>query len=128
MGEKTQERRGAERVVQPTLRVTLLGSDYERLGDLAAVNASTTGLLVESVTASQLTVGSETRPIPLRPKQRCNGVIWDTERPGNVPFRATVVRVEPEDGPAERLALRLTWIDPSAYMTYQQLVYDQPIE
>lgn len=125
MGESTQERRGAQRVVQPTLRVTLLGSDYERLGDLAAVNASTTGLLVESVNSSELVVGSESRTVPLRPKQRCNGVIWDTERPGNIPFRATVVRVEPEVGPAERLALELTWIDPSAYMTYQQLVYSQ---
>jgi hypothetical protein len=125
MGESTQERRGAQRVVQPTLRVTLLGSDYERLGDLAAVNASTTGLLVQSVTSAGLLVDAEARPVPLRPKQRCNGVIWDTERPGNIPFRAVVVRVEPEEGPAERLALELTWIEPSAYMTYQQLVYGQ---
>ena len=126
MNDSTRERRAAQRVLQPTLRVTLLGSDYERLGDLAAVNASSTGLLVESASVGQLLVKSEARPIPLRPRQRCEGVIWDAERPGNVPFRAVVVRVEPEVGPAERLALQITWIEPSAYMAYQQLVYDQP--
>ncbi len=126
MGDQQQDRRGAERVVRQTLRVSLLGNDYERLGDLQAVNASATGLLVQSATDAGLMVNAEDRPIPLRPKQRCEGVIWDTDRPGNVPFRAVVVRVEPAVGPARRLALRLTWIEPSAYMAYQQLVYDQP--
>ncbi len=126
MSDQTQERRGAERIVRPSLRVTLLGSDYERLGDLQAVNASTTGLLVQSATEAGLMVSADDRPIPLRAKQRCEGVIWDVDRPGNVPFRAVVVRVEPEDGPAKRLALQITWIEPSAYMTYQQLVYSQP--
>jgi len=97
--------------------VTLIGSDLERLGDLVSINASSSGLLVASATSS---------PIPVIVGQALEGVIWDTESAGNVPFRARAVRIEPAEGPVTRLALQLTWIDPSSYMAFQQLVYGQP--
>jgi len=99
------------------LRVTLMGADYDRLGDLVSINASSSGLLVASATSS---------PIPIAVGQQIEGVIWDTDSAGSIPFRARAVRVEPDEGPTTRLAIQLTWIEPSAYMTYQQLVYGQP--
>ena len=113
----SQERSRAPRVVRPSLRVTLIGSDYDRIGDLVSINASSSGLLVASATSS---------PIPVTVGQPLEGVIWDTDSAGNVPFRARVARVEPAEGPVERLGLQLTWIDPSSYMAFQQLVYGQP--
>ncbi len=114
MSDPGSERRAAERVVRSTLRVTLMGSDYGKLGDLDVVNASTSGLLI---------AGGAEAPLPTSPGERVEGVIWDTERPGNVPFKASCVRVEPDSGPAQRMALQISWIEPSSYMTYQQLVY-----
>lgn len=118
MVDSTEDRRIAPRVEQPSLRVTLIGADYEPIGDLVSVNASGSGLLLASAGST---------PIPVEAGSQLEGAIWDTERPGTVPFRARVVRVEPEDGPVERVALQLTWIEPASYITFQQLVYDQPI-
>jgi hypothetical protein len=114
MNDPGSDRRAAERVVRSTLRVTLVGADYEKLGDLDVVNASASGLLI---------AGGGQSPLPAAEGSRVEGVIWDAERPGNVPFKASCVRVEPHDGPVQRMALQISWIDPGSYMTYQQLVY-----
>ena len=115
MTSPTEERRSSTRVVRPTLRLSRMGEGYQKLGTCSLVNASSTGLLID--------LEGLFHPLPGIGDQ-VEGLIWDTERPGNVPFRAQVVRQEPAEGTATRLGLHLSWIEQGKYETYQDLVYE----
>ena len=104
------ERRDSPRVGRPTLRMTRMGDDLRRLGTYPVLNASSSGLLVDSSADAgpTLAVGDE-----------LSGMIWDTQRAGTVPFRARCVRA----AGAGQLGLHLFWIEPRSYDVYQDLVY-----
>ncbi len=114
MNDPSSERRSSTRVVRPTLRLSRMGEGFQKLGTCKVVNASSSGLLIDTDGLFE--------PLPVI-GELVEGLIWDTEQPGNVPFRAQVVRQEPTDGAADQLGLHISWIEQGKYETYQELVY-----